>query len=448
MKASAAKQYLLSRYFLSIPCYGTIHMYYMDQSGGGTLSSSLFLITCRSNYQDFSEPIKTVPGTKTGVFWDINECPFPFFLDPETIFERIKLALKDRRVSDGVMSIWLYADKIIPFPDEIVEKFHKSRIYFVPQVPVDKTARAVRMLHDTQLWELDSPLDCRKQSNVIVISNDISSQGDCDFHNRLKFMSGRGYYAFLVQPVDIAQEKLTAPDWPRGVLENAFDFSITRNNVGTSKGGKTTGPWYSINTCVFWLVEETPAPSDHLISAYIRAALQRMGYIGPLSIFAFGIKEQSSIDSDPGIFFYESLDKDAIIHKMLYDITRHASSLADEKEKCLMLITKNPPKDDELLRVLASLDSRGFHVLLVQPHDEAQVFSSVDSIIQCTTLLDGSSPIDFDGSSSIDFDGSSPMDFDLDSKSDSFCCSSQSSWETDPENLDDSTSFVYDILDY
>ncbi|XP_019101063.1 PREDICTED: uncharacterized protein LOC109132996 [Camelina sativa] len=209
------------------------------------------------------------------------------------------------------------------------------------------------------------------------------------------------------------------------------------NHVVTSKGKKTTGPWYSINTVVFWLVEETLASTDHLISSCIGAALPRMGYIGPLSIFAFGTKEEhSSIASVPGIFFYESLDnkESTIIQNMLFRMTTHASSLSEEEEKCLMLIIKNPRKDDEILRVLDALESRGFHVLLVQPphdDDEAQevLFSSVDSVLQCTRLLDGSSPIDFDDP-------------------DSFCYSSQSSWETDysdtdSDNLDDSTSYTW-----
>ncbi|XP_023640394.1 uncharacterized protein LOC111831097 [Capsella rubella] len=197
----------------------------MDQSGGASSSSSLVANTSRSNCQDFSEPITHVSGTKTGIFWDINECPFPYGLDPETIFDRIKLALEDHGVFDGVISIWAYAERIPPFSDEMLDTYHKSRIYFVPQVPGDKTARVLRMVHDTELWNLDFPVDYPQQSNLIVISNDISNQGFIGLTTFLKTMDENGYYTFLVQPVDIAQEKLTAPDWPRGILDKAFDFS-------------------------------------------------------------------------------------------------------------------------------------------------------------------------------------------------------------------------------
>ncbi|CAH8265050.1 unnamed protein product [Arabidopsis lyrata] len=55
------------------------------------------------------------------------------------------------------------------------------------------------------------------------------------------------------------------------------------------------GPWYSSNTCVIWLVEEIPTPSDpngYLISSNIRSALERMGYLGEERTWCYGPENQ------------------------------------------------------------------------------------------------------------------------------------------------------------
>ncbi|CAL9235837.1 unnamed protein product [Arabidopsis halleri] len=176
------------------------------------------------NKQDFSQPITGSSEAKTCVFWDLVECPFPNDLDPETIFQRIKSTLEENGYRGGI-SIWAYAEKI-PFSDDVLDKYQKARIYFVPEVPGDKIARFLRMSHDIRLWEMDTYPVFGVETNVIVISNDINTQGkDINFSHYLIGMQGRYYSAFLVQPKCIDPE---SSDWPRSLFDRRFSVGPTR----------------------------------------------------------------------------------------------------------------------------------------------------------------------------------------------------------------------------
>ncbi|CAL9235921.1 unnamed protein product [Arabidopsis halleri] len=185
------------------------------------------------------------------------------------------------------------------------------------------------------------------------------------------------------------------------------------------------GPWYLSNTGVFLLVDEIPTPSDpggHSISCTIRLALDRMGYLGYKKIWAFTPKKQSSAAADPEIL-HISDSEDCRVRKMLFHIITFASS-CDVGEQNNVIVISNKPPEGEFCRVLHTLEIRGFNVLLVQPHDEAQVLRSADLIFQCTTALDGSSgPTDFDNIDRVSYP----------------------SWEIDPDpaNLDDSSSSLH-----
>ncbi|EFH55907.1 predicted protein [Arabidopsis lyrata subsp. lyrata] len=70
----------------------------------------------------------------------------------------------------------------------------------------DKNARFYRMIHDIQLWKIDTlPLRYPTESTVIVISNNIP--GDIDFIECLNCSASRGYNNLLVQPNEAAPEK-------------------------------------------------------------------------------------------------------------------------------------------------------------------------------------------------------------------------------------------------
>ncbi|CAL9235840.1 unnamed protein product [Arabidopsis halleri] len=166
-----------------------------------------------SSVSDYTRPITHVDGRKTGVFWDVDDSPLPNDLDPQSIYQKIKTALEEKEYL-GEITIWAYADKIT-LSDDLMDEYRKAKIYFLPGG--DKNARFYRMIHDIQLWEIDTlPLRYSTESNVIVISNNIP--GDIDFIECLKCSASRGYNNLLVQPNESAPEKPETSEWPRYLL--------------------------------------------------------------------------------------------------------------------------------------------------------------------------------------------------------------------------------------
>ncbi|EFH55960.1 predicted protein [Arabidopsis lyrata subsp. lyrata] len=95
------------------------------------------------------------------------------------------------------------------------------------------------MVNDIALWELDSPLaESSSPPNVIVISNDINTQGHISFYRCLRSMHARDYCAFLVQPKDIAQESRKTQEWPRWILAGIVSLSQIRYPVSNHKWKK------------------------------------------------------------------------------------------------------------------------------------------------------------------------------------------------------------------
>lgn len=76
-------------------------------------------------------------------------------------------------------------------------------------------------MNDISLWVLDTHVDIAARPNVIVISNNI--EGDVktngirpriiDLIFTLYGLSARGYYAFLVQPNQLAPELSQTSEW-------------------------------------------------------------------------------------------------------------------------------------------------------------------------------------------------------------------------------------------
>ncbi|CAE6034117.1 unnamed protein product [Arabidopsis arenosa] len=284
------------------------------------------------NKQDFSQPITPSSEAKTCVFWDLVECPFPNDLDPETIFQRIKSTLEENGYRGGI-SIWAYAEKI-PFSDDVLDKYQKARIYFVPEVPGDKIARFLRMSHDIRLWEMDTYPVFGVETNVIVISNDINTQGKyINFSHYLIGMQGRYYSAFLVQPKCIDPE---SSDWPRSLFDRRFSVGPTRcgpfnkrwrkkvkkqkavevpkvspveimNNqqlspVDTIKNldfSKPLPPVSGPRVGVFWDIKDFPFPNDldpELLYKRFELLLDAKDYYGEMSIWAYAEKIPFSDD--------------------------------------------------------------------------------------------------------------------------------------------------------
>lgn len=71
-----------------------------------------------------------VAEAKTGVFWDVKECPIPTGLDPDSIFRNIKSALAKNGYY-GELTIMPYCDKN-QFPDG-PDDFESAGMKLVPE---------------------------------------------------------------------------------------------------------------------------------------------------------------------------------------------------------------------------------------------------------------------------------------------------------------------------
>ncbi|XP_020884094.1 uncharacterized protein LOC110229152 [Arabidopsis lyrata subsp. lyrata] len=152
-------------------------------------------------------------------------------------------------------------------------------------------------------------------------------------------------------------------------------------------------------TCVYWNIDDYPIPDDikhDLIYSNIKSALEKMGYrCSDLEIFAYGekIKEATELNElfDAGIKYSN--------HKVPYiEMLRDIVGSNHKSSSNLMVISKSHPQDTESRRVLRALNSRGSHVLLVQPQPESQaseqLFHRPDLLCCSTYLLDGRKAMD------------------------------------------------------
>ncbi|KAG7573905.1 hypothetical protein ISN44_As09g021450, partial [Arabidopsis suecica] len=150
-----------------------------------------------------------------------------------------------------------------------------------------------------------------------------------------------------------------------------------------------------------WDVEDYPIPKDfepRLIFKNIKSALSKMGFGGSfVGIEAYGEDEiPEALDEElieDGMIMYNPKGS---VNLMIEDITNIECNYSDKPHN-LMVISKKIPEDNESMRVLSALRSRGRNVLLVQPDDEAaseKLFLTPESISDCTRYLNGEKPID------------------------------------------------------
>ncbi|WZZ18015.1 uncharacterized protein LOC103841884 [Brassica rapa] len=132
---------------------------------------------------------------KTGVFWDVKECPIPTGLDPDSIFRNIKSALAKKGYY-GELTIMPYCDKN-QFPDG-PDDFESAGMKLVPE---DEARRYKTMSRELCSWFCFDRGD-DEFTNLMVISGD-----NMDFLSTLQMFKQR-------DPVNIllAQPE-NAPRW-------------------------------------------------------------------------------------------------------------------------------------------------------------------------------------------------------------------------------------------
>ncbi|CAH2063288.1 unnamed protein product [Thlaspi arvense] len=122
---------------------------------------------------------------KTGVFWDMEDCPIPEGLDPGSVYRNIKSALANNGYG-GEVTICAFGDK-----NQIPGYFESAGIELVRAG--DKRARLLGMMNDFFSWVRQNR--GAGSSNLMVISHDTSEFASC-----LDGLAEIGQRILLAQP--------------------------------------------------------------------------------------------------------------------------------------------------------------------------------------------------------------------------------------------------------
>lgn len=139
-----------------------------------------------------SYPISEFVVADTGVFWDIAYCPIPSGLDPETIYQNIKQALKDMGYY-GKLSIFAYGDE-----NQNPKDIETGGIKCV--FAGDEQTRVNKILHDLTFWGIRRKNEERR-ANVMVISG--SKFEDELYVKFLGYLRSLNTNILLAQPEDL-----------------------------------------------------------------------------------------------------------------------------------------------------------------------------------------------------------------------------------------------------
>ncbi|CAH8383716.1 unnamed protein product [Eruca vesicaria subsp. sativa] len=161
---------------------------------------------------DFSERVTYVEqdGGEEGIFWDVEDFPFPVNSTPDEIYKKIVSCLKEmgsepfhkkkkKGSEPGRTTVWAYVDENKNETwgkrggEFLSKKTWESRIYFLPGGD-DKPSRRNRMLIDILLWELDHPAP----ASLIVVSDRV--RGDKEFFGRVRSLTVDIYDVEVIAP--------------------------------------------------------------------------------------------------------------------------------------------------------------------------------------------------------------------------------------------------------
>ncbi|ESQ47231.1 hypothetical protein EUTSA_v10027969mg [Eutrema salsugineum] len=124
---------------------------------------------------------------KTCVFWDMEDCPIPNGLNPESVYRNIRTALASKGYR-GEVTIWAYGDK-----NQIPGYFESAGIKL--ERAGDKYARVETMIRGIWCWLMDNSEN--GSSNLLVISGD-----NMDFASSLRDWKAMGDNVLLAEPVN------------------------------------------------------------------------------------------------------------------------------------------------------------------------------------------------------------------------------------------------------
>uniref|UniRef100_A0A1J3EMQ1 NYN domain-containing protein n=2 Tax=Noccaea caerulescens TaxID=107243 RepID=A0A1J3EMQ1_NOCCA len=178
--------------------------------------------------QDFSKPITFEKGATAGVFWNLEDFPFPAGAGwtPDDIYKKIESAFRADGYELSNMLIWAYVDDKEGSwgGDFLRNKTWKSSIYFLPGGG-DKSARRNRMLHDIALWESDV-FTCSHgfpfPATLVIVSDKDKVRADKVFSHRLRMMIWNQWNVWFLTPTPTV--KADDSNWLTSVSEDVYAF--------------------------------------------------------------------------------------------------------------------------------------------------------------------------------------------------------------------------------
>uniref|UniRef100_M4CTI3 NYN domain-containing protein n=2 Tax=Brassica campestris TaxID=3711 RepID=M4CTI3_BRACM len=166
-------------------------------------------------------------ATKTGVFWDVEECPIPEDLDPESVYQSIRSALANKGYH-GEVKIMAFGDR-----NQIPGYYQSAGIEIYPLG--DKYLRIRGMLPHFLVWVLENS---HESSNMMIIS-----RNGMELASAFELCKKEGHNIFFANPLngpricECKYEDLTTEMWVWETLAAGGD-PIVKTKRGAEMSNK------------------------------------------------------------------------------------------------------------------------------------------------------------------------------------------------------------------
>ncbi|CAA7024801.1 unnamed protein product [Microthlaspi erraticum] len=142
-------------------------------------------------------------NNSTGVFWDLEDYPIPEHLDPATVVENIKFALKNNGYTGDVF-VWAFLPGGKTFSKHSVQEYKDAGITTIT-VMEEKYLRLRRMIVDFLLWSADNCPHFTMGPNTLVITKDMVGK-TTSFLRFLQTLATAYYHVLWALPDDNTTE--------------------------------------------------------------------------------------------------------------------------------------------------------------------------------------------------------------------------------------------------
>ncbi|CAA7060562.1 unnamed protein product [Microthlaspi erraticum] len=327
---------------------------------------------------------------KTGVYWDVVDCPLPVDLSPDMIYANIESGLESMGYHGELSTIWAYTKKV---PESEFFDYNAVGIMMVREKG-DQYDRVDRMTRDILFFALDNP---KRPTNLMIIANNMSMKPE--LIRVLQSLKSRNINVVVAQPDALVPVELhgivTGVCLSKSLLDGGkatmleLDPEIKNvTNLDYFQQVSKRPSYESIgNTGVFWNTKGCPDPKalelDFCsIDKSIKSCLASMDKSGSrvTSISAYEVGGKVTVwngGSDTKMV----LHKGYRLQRMLLDIllwaidNRVGQYLNTDREPNVMVITRDIPKGRDFNNTLKFLSARDCNIIFGVP-DELKSVSS------------------------------------------------------------------------